>query len=141
MTNPAARLSPDANPEPSVESGAVFDRHPAPSLLFSRAGVIAQANAAARRLLQAETVPLAGARLSEFFPLAANSLVSLAPPQSQPLVAVRRVDGSTFNARVQVVAAGSGPASLLLACIEDLTEHEREIEAANKEFESLTSAA
>ena len=54
---------------------------------------------------------------------------------------MRRCDGSTFNARVQVVAAGAGPGSLLLASLEDLSDFEREIDAANKEFESLTSAA
>jgi signal transduction histidine kinase len=140
MTNPVALMTCDEAPE-NDGADPLFERHPTPSLLFSRAGVIACANAAARRLLQAETVPLSGARLVEFFPAAASSLVGMAPPQSQPHVTVRRVDGSTFHARVQVVAAGSGPMSALLASVEDLSDHEREIDAANKEFESLTSAA
>ena len=100
----------------------LFERHPTPSLLLSRAGVIAHANAAARRLLRAEGVPLAGAKLGEIFPGPGTSLVGLSPPQCHPRVAVRRTDGSTFHARVQVVAAGAGPASLLLASLEDLTE-------------------
>src|SRR5262245_43231263 len=139
MTNPVARIINEAVPE-AEDAEPLFERHPAPSLLFTRAGVIVQANAAARRLLHADAVPVAGARLVEFFPTAASSL-TLAPPQSQARVSVRRPDGSTFQARVQVVAAGVGPASPLLACLEDLSEFEREIDAANKEFESLTSAA
>jgi signal transduction histidine kinase len=140
MTNQLARFLGDALPD-ADDHDVLFERHPTPSLLVTRAGVIENANSSARRLLQAESVPLAGAKLDEFFPGTANSLVAHAPPLCQPRIAVRRTDGSTFHARVDVVSAGSGPASLLLACIEDLSEFEREIAAANKEFESLTAAA
>ena len=140
MTNPVARMTCDAAPE-GDGAEPLFERHPVPSLLLSRTGVIQHANAAARRLLLTETVPVSGAKLAEFFPDAAHSLVGMAAPQSQPRVTVRRIDGSTLHARVQVVMAGVGPTASLLASIEDLSEHEREIDAANKEFEALTSAA
>ena len=140
MTNLVARVISETAPD-AEGADPLFERHPTPSLLLSRAGVIAHANAAARRLLRAEGVPLAGAKLGEIFPGPGTSLIGLSPPQCQPRVAVQRTDGSTFRGRVQVVAAGAGPASLLLASIEDLTEFEREIDTANKEFEALTSAA
>ena len=44
-------------------------------------------------------------------------------------------------ARVQVVYTGTETDALLLASIEDLSDQEREIDSANKEFEALTSAA
>jgi light-regulated signal transduction histidine kinase (bacteriophytochrome) len=52
---------------------------------------------------------------------------------------VRRLDGSNFIACVRCVPAVSG--ALLLVGIEDLSENETEIAAANREFEALTSAA
>ena len=55
-------------------------------------------------------------------------------------VAVRRPDGSNFVARLQLVAPGEGDAPML-ATVEDITEYEQEISAANKEFESFMSAA
>jgi signal transduction histidine kinase len=53
---------------------------------------------------------------------------------------VRRPDGSNFVARLQFVAPGEGDAPML-ATVEDMTEHEQEISAANQEFVSFTSAA
>jgi signal transduction histidine kinase len=140
MTNQVARVISEGAPD-AEGADPLFERHPVPSLLLSRAGVIAHANAAARRLLRAEGLSLVGAKLGEIFPGAGTPLLGMSPPQYQPRIAVRRTDGGTFHARVHVVAAGAGPASLLLASLEDLSEFERELDAANKEFDSLTSAA
>jgi len=54
-------------------------------------------------------------------------------------VVVRRLDGNNFIASVRSVPAVCG--ALLLASLEDMSEHEQEIAAANREFEALTSAA
>ena len=51
------------------------------------------------------------------------------------------MDGSSFNARVQIVLAEADSDALLLASIEDLSDLESEIDSTNKEFEALTSAA
>ena len=126
------------------ESGAadpVFERHPAPSLLLTRDGVIAQVNAAARQLLRSVEVPPVGAPISEFFPANATSLTGMPPPLCVQRTEVRRADGTLFTARVRVVAAGPGPGAPLLASIEDLSEFQAEIDGANREFEALTSAA
>ena len=140
MTNTLARILTEFAPDAGV-TDSVFERHPAPSLLFTREGVITQANAAARQVLCDTEVPVAGASLADFFPSHSRSLAGMAPPFSLPRADVRRADGSTFVARIRVVAAGPGPAGLLLASIEDLSEFEAEIDAANREFEALTSAA
>jgi signal transduction histidine kinase len=132
MTNLAANIF-----EAEVETcGAspLFERHPAPSLLFTRDGLIAHVNAAARRILYAHDADLAGTPLANICP-------GLAAPFEGGRIAVRRIDGSLFNARVQVTPAGGQGDSLLLACIEDLSDLEREIDSANREFEALTSAA
>ncbi len=131
MTNVAANIL-----ESGVESTGVnpfFERHPAPSLLITRDGLIAHVNAAARKILYAHDASLAGTPLKNVCP-------GLAAPFDGGRTAVRRIDGSLFNARVQVVPAGGPGDSLLLACIEDLSDLEREIDSANKEFEALTSA-
>ena len=139
MTNPLASNIIDA-----PEGGAadpVFERHPAPSLLFTRDGVIAQVNAAARQMLRSVEVPPVGAPLSEFFPVNATSLTGMPPPLCVQRTEVRRADGTLFSARVHVVAAGPGPGAPLLASIEDLSEFQAQIDGANREFEALTSAA
>lgn len=140
MTNQVARVFTDIAPE-AGDAHPLFERHPVPSLLWSRAGMIENANAAARHLLQAGGIPLIGAAVADVFPGLSSSLLALAPPHCHPRLAVQRADGSAFYARVQVVAAGAVPAALLLVSIEDLSEYERELAAANKEFESLTAAA
>jgi signal transduction histidine kinase len=55
-------------------------------------------------------------------------------------VAVRRPDGNNFIARVHLVPNCGGVAPLL-ATIEDLSDWEQEIAAANKELETFMSAA
>ncbi len=117
----------------------LFELHPAPSLLFGREGVLVQANAALQQLLRATGTSLDGTRLAEFFPEVATQLADLHAPVCLRRVAVRRPDGSNFIARVQAVpAAWHG---LSLATVEDLSEKEHELAAANREFEALTSAA
>jgi len=140
MTNPLARINTELAPDAGV-ADTVFERHPAPSLLFTRDGVIASANAAARQLLCTVEVPVAGAALADFFPANATSFIGMPPPLCVQRTEVRRADGSLFFARVRVVAAGSGPGAPLLASIEDLSEFQAEIDGANREFEALTSAA
>jgi light-regulated signal transduction histidine kinase (bacteriophytochrome) len=120
-------------------AGNLFELHPAPSLLFGRDGVIAHVNAAARQLLRADGAVLQGERLVAVFPELAEQLCALRDPLNQRRVVVRRLDGSNFMACVRCVPAVAG--ALLLAGIEDLSENESEISAANREFEALTSAA
>ncbi len=117
----------------------LFELHPAPSLLFSHLGAIVHTNSALQQLLNASRALLQGIRLAEILPEVATQLVDLAAPACLARVAVRRPDGSNFVARVQVVPAASP--GLTLACFEDLSGVEQELAAANKEFESLTSAA
>ncbi|HET9864432.1 MAG TPA: ATP-binding protein [Steroidobacteraceae bacterium] len=130
MTNPATQIG-AAEP--------LFDWHPAPSVLYARDGRIARANPALLRLLRAASGAVEGAKLSEFFPEVATQLEDLSVAHCFARVAVRRPDGSNFIARLQAVpAAWQG---LALASLEDLTDADAELVAANKEFEALTSAA
>ena len=140
MTNPLARIITESAPDAGA-ADPVFERHPAPSLLFTRDGLVAQANAAARQMLRTVEVPVVGAKLSDFLPSVATSFTGMPLPLCVRRTEVRRADGNTFIARVTIVAVGPGPGSPLLACVEDLSEFQAEIDAANREFESLTSAA
>ena len=137
MTQALERMPTDA-PEPAG-ADAMFELHPAASLLFGRDGVIARANAAARQLLRGEGAALEGSALSSIFTEAAEQFAASRDPLQLRRVVVRRLDGSNFIAVVRSVPAISG--ALLLACIEDQSAHEQEIAAANREFEALTSAA
>jgi signal transduction histidine kinase len=123
------------------DAGPLFERHPVASLLVTREGRVVQVNAAARQLLRAEDQGLAGTLLSELLPEIAVSLVGLAAPVCHRRTIVRRADGANFFARVHGAVAGAGPLALLLVGIEDRSEIENEISAANTEFEALTSAA
>jgi hypothetical protein len=116
----------------------LFEAHPAPSLLFAPDGLITHANAAACVLLRAVPGRLAGAAMSEFFQEVGGSLGKIRAPLCHRRVAVRRPDGSNFIARIHVTPLAYGPRASLLASIEDLSEFEQEIAAANKEFESFT---
>jgi light-regulated signal transduction histidine kinase (bacteriophytochrome) len=130
MTNPATHIG---SAEP------LFDWHPAPSLLCGREGVIARANAALLRLLRGSAGCVEGAKLPEFFPEVATQLGDLPAAHCFRRVAVRRPDGSNFIARLHAVpGAWKG---LTLVSVEDLTDTDAELAAANKEFEALTSAA
>ena len=117
----------------------LFESHPAPSLLFSEDGTIVHANTALQQLLSASRRALRGSRIAEILPEVATQLVDLDAPTCLARVAVRRPDGSNFIARLQVAPAISP--GLSLVSLEDLSAAEQELAAANKEFESLTSAA
>src|SRR4051812_19938285 len=123
----------------AAAAGNFFELHPVASLLFSRDGAIADANAAARHLLRDGGARLRGERLITVFPELAEKLSGARDPFDQRRVVVRRLDGSNFMACARCVPAASG--ALLLVVIEDLSENEAEIAAANREFEALTSAA
>ncbi len=120
---------------------SLFELHPAPSLLYTRAGVMTHANAALRQLLHLPGAAHMGRQIEEFFPEVATQLSQLHAPLCLPRVAVRRADGSNFIARLNAVAAGASASGKFLASLEDLSDHEQEVAAANREFESLTSAA
>lgn len=120
---------------------ALFERHPSPSLLFTRDGSIARANAAARDALYAQASDLAGTPLARVLPGLDAPGAGLGEPARLARTAVRRLDGSTFMARVQIVSTDPDSQAPLLASFEDLTDMDREVDSANREFEALTSAA
>lgn len=119
----------------------LFVAHPVPSLLFDRHGVVIEANDAARALFRCERSALEGLDMLTFFPEIGGYLRPTRRVTALRQVAVRRPDGSNFIARMQLVAVGEGGEAPRLATIEDMTQHEQELSAANKEFESFTSAA
>lgn len=120
---------------------ALFVAHPVPSLLFDRNYLVIAANTAARTLFRCSASDLEGFDMVTFFPELGSSLRASRQVTAIRNVAVRRPDGSNFIARLQLVAPGEGADAPMLATVEDMTEHEREISAANKEFETFTSAA
>jgi len=140
MTNPVATILTDEAAE-NDDGESLFELHPAPSLLYTRTGVMTHANAALRQLLHVPGSGHVGRQIEEFFPEVARQLTELHGPLSLPRVAVRRADGSNLIARLNALPAGDAAAERLLASVEDLTDHEQEVAAANREFESLTSAA
>jgi signal transduction histidine kinase len=120
---------------------ALFMAHPVPSLLFDRNYLVVAANAASLALFRCDAASLEGIDMVNFFPELGSSLRATRQVAAMRNVAVHRPDGSNFVARLQIVAPGEGADSPMLAAIEDMTEHEQEISAANKEFETFTSAA
>jgi signal transduction histidine kinase len=118
----------------------LFAAHPVPSLLFDRNYLVIAANTAARKLFRCEPSAIEGFDMVTFFPELGSSLRATREVTVMRNVAVHRPDGSNFVARLQIVAPGEAD-SPMLATVEDMTEHEQEISAANKEFESFTSAA
>jgi signal transduction histidine kinase len=120
---------------------ALFVAHPVPSLLFDRHGAVIEVNDATRVLFRCERSALVGLDMLTFFPEIGGYLRPTRRVTALRQVAVRRPDGSNFIARVQLVAPGEGSDAPRLATVEDTTLHEQEISAANKEFESFTSAA
>jgi signal transduction histidine kinase len=118
---------------------SLFELHPTASLLHGRNGEIVHANAALQQLLRASGAAIEGTRLADFLPEVAAQIAGSRAPLCLKRVAVRRPDGSNLIARVQTVPDARH--GLSLVCVEDLSDHEQELSAANKEFESLTSAA
>jgi len=122
-----------------VEAGALFELHPAPSLLLSRDGAIVGANAAARELLHLPAA--ATGMLEDHLPGFATQLAAALAAICQPRCNVRRADGSVFPASVRAAPTVSVPRAAWLVNIEDLSERDRTLAAADREFEALTSAA
>jgi len=139
MTNRAAENPADVSP-PAAPRDALFMAHPVPSILFDRKYLVVAANTASCALFRCQPSDLEGFDMVTFFPELGSSLRATRQVTSMMNVAVHRPDGSNFIARLQIVAPGEGDAPML-ATVEDQTEHEAEIAAANKEFETFTSAA
>ncbi|HEY5929582.1 MAG TPA: ATP-binding protein [Burkholderiales bacterium] len=125
---------------PADRRNALFVAHPVPSLLFDRNYLVVAVNKAALTLFRCEPAALEGYDMVTFFPELGSSLRATRQVTAIRPVAVRRPDGSNFVARLQLVAPGEGDAPML-ATVEDMTEYEQEISAANQEFVSFTSAA
>ena len=117
----------------------LFVAHPVPSLLFDRNYLVVAANRAALALFRCGASAIEGLDMVNFFPELGSSLRATRQVTAMRNVAARRPDGSNFIVRLQLVMPGVD--ALTLATIEDMTEHEQELAAANKEFESFTSAA
>jgi len=140
MTNAAENILTGQAPE-TEEWGALFAAHPVASVIFTRAGKISAANTAARMLFRCDAASVVDRPMGEFFPEVGNSLRQVRAATELPRVVVRRADGNNFIARLQLVPLEQGESISTLATVEDLTDHELEIAASNKEFESFTSAA
>jgi signal transduction histidine kinase len=141
MTNLVEKILIGQEPETSGLS-ALFAAHPVASLIFGRDGTVCQANTAALALFRCGVESMVGNRLVTFFPEIGAATLTLDRAADHRRVAVRRPDGNNFIARMHVVPLGAdGDTSWLLATVEDLTEHEAEIAAANRELESFTSVA
>jgi signal transduction histidine kinase len=139
MTHLVARLdTADSGQANHAELNPLFAAYPVASLLFADDGVVHAANPAALRLFRCGASQLVGQNLHSLLP--EIGALKGASPACHPRVAVRRPDGNNFIARVNFVAAGPGIGNLL-ATLEDLTEHEQELAAVNKELESFMSAA
>jgi len=144
MTNTAARILGDGNvTEPAAEIRdlhPLFVAYPVASLLYGVDGVIVAANPAALHLFRCGTAQLVGATMAAFLPELRDSL-AVSRGTTHGRVAVRRPDGNNFIARLHLVPTSGGAVAPLLATIEDLTDSEAAIAAANKELESFMSAA
>lgn len=141
MTNLVAPIlaDPGALAPGNGEAGALFELHPAPSLLVSREGVITRANAAARELLHLHVGVTA--MLEDHLPGFATQLAAALAVICQPRCNVRRADGGVLAASVRAAPMSVMPQAAWLVNIEDLAERDRELAAADREFEALTSAA
>lgn len=128
--------------EPAAETAKLhplFAAYPVASLLYGPDGVIVAANAAALALFRCGTAQLVGAAMVSFLPELRGAF-AVAQGVTHRRVAVRRPDGNNFIARVHFVPTLDVTAPLM-ATIEDLSDWEQEIAAANKEVETFMSAA
>lgn len=147
MTNLVASIhtgqaNPDGDSQQAQEPRGLhplFAAYPVATLLYGVDGAIVAANAAALTLFRCGTAQLSGARLASLLPELAQKLV-VAQGVTHRRVAVRRPDGNNFIARVHFVPTLGGPAPLM-ATIEDLSDWDQEVAAANKELETFMSAA
>ncbi len=117
----------------------LFAAYPVPSLLYGADGVVAEANDKSLELFRCGRAQLVGSTLSVFMPELRGDL-AVSQGVTHQRVAVRRPDGNNFIARVHFVPTNTGR-GLWLATIEDLSDWEQEVAAANKELETFMSAA
>jgi signal transduction histidine kinase len=140
MTHLVARIdAPDSVPLEDADTPALFAAYPVASLLYGADGLVRAANPAALALFRCGTAQLVGLPLRALLPELREIPVAR-QPEAHPRVAVRRPDGNNFIARVHFAPAGLR-GGVQLATIEDLTDHEQSVAAANKELESFMSAA
>jgi signal transduction histidine kinase len=143
MTELVARiLEGETVTEPAAETARLhplFAAYPVASLLYKPDGTIVAANAAALALFRCGTAQLVGSPLTPFLPELRDAF-AVSQGTTHGRVAVRRPDGHNFIARVHFVPTLDAAAPLM-ATIEDLSDWEQEIAAANKELESFMSAA
>jgi signal transduction histidine kinase len=128
--------------EPAAETAKLhplFAAYPVASLLYRPDGVIVAANSAARALFRCGTAELIGSAMASFLPELRDAF-AVSQGVTHTRVAVRRPDGHNFIARVHFVPTLDVTAPLM-ATIEDLSDWEQEIAAANKELETFMSAA
>jgi signal transduction histidine kinase len=117
------------------DAGSWFEIHPAATLLCTSDAGIISANDAARVLLGPGT-PRSGGHLSQYFPGASSSSVLTAGRRM-----MRRADGTDLAVVLRVAPLDASSRGLRLVTLEDVSEHDRQLAAADREFESLTSAA
>jgi signal transduction histidine kinase len=129
----------ETTPRAHADLHPLFAAYPVPSFLYGPDGVIVAANGKSLELFRCGTAQLVGAPLSSLMPELRDGL-AVTEGVTHPRVAVRRPDGNNFIARVHFVPTNTGR-DLLLATIEDLSDWEQEIAAANKELETFMSAA
>jgi signal transduction histidine kinase len=143
MTNHVAHIPDDETvTEQTAETAKLhplFAAYPVASLLYRPGAAIVAANAAALALFRCGSAQLVGASLASFLPELRDTF-TVSRGVTHRRVAVRRPDGHNFIARVHFVPTLDASAPFM-ATIEDLSDWEQEIAAANKELESFMSAA
>ena len=128
-----------------------FESLPVPALLLAANGAIVAANAAAHVLLGAAPGGLAGRSAALHFPElwsgSSRNTTELAASDPPRRVTARRIDDTSFPARLRFANAPRGEARFMVS-IEDLGDFERElgeraakVVAANREFEKFIDVA
>ncbi len=142
MTNPAQQIS--RGPGPDVNDGTLFDACPVPAIWFAPHGAVLRANGAAHRLFAGVTGELDKQSAIGLFPEGGWNVVS----ENARRIRARRLDGTTFPARVRVTALGEAAAPELLVTVDDMTEFDAAlaekdaaVAMANREFESFIDVA
>lgn len=153
MTNSVHKFS--TEPRQDADAGMLFDASPVATLLFAPHGVVLRANGAARRLFRCVAGELDSRSVTHLFPEGGWSAPRHGGDTRHEAVrraSARRLDGTSFPARVSVVALGSrdrnDDAPELLVTVEDMSEFDAllaervaAVATANKEFESFIDAA